>query len=71
MFANKSHVPQIVCNVYNLLGQQSQKSNMKSSSKNVFKYSSEVDLKYDTSGKVDVENDGVNEEEERVKRVRM
>ena len=44
---------------------------MKSSSKNVFKYSSEVDLKYDTSGKVDVENDGVNEEEERVKRVRM
>ena len=44
---------------------------MKSSSKNVFKYSCEVDLKYDTSGKVDVENDGVNEEEERVKRVRM
>ena len=44
---------------------------MKSSSKNVFKYSSEVDLKYDTSGKVDVENDGVNEEEERMMRVSM
>ena len=36
---------------------------MKSSSKNVFNYSSEVDLKYDTSGKVDVENDGVVEED--------
>ena len=54
MFANKSHVPQIVCNVYNLLGQQSQKSNLKSSSKIVIKYSSEVDLKYDNAGKVDI-----------------
>ena len=53
MFANKSNVPHIVCIIF--WDSSRRRSNLKSSSKNiVIKYSSEVDLKYDCAGKVDV-----------------
>ena len=52
MFANKSNVPQIVCIIF--WDSSRKKSNLKSSAKNVIKYTSEVDLKYDSAGKVDI-----------------
>ena len=50
MFANKSNVPQIVGIIF--WDSSRKKSNLKSSSINIVK--SEVDLKYDCAGKVDV-----------------
>ena len=61
MFANKSNVPQILCIIF--WESSRKKSNLKSSFKNVIKYSSEVDLMYDSAGKVDVKDDGVDEED--------
>ena len=52
MFANKSNVPQIVGIIF--WDSSRKKSNLNISSNNIVKYSSEVDLKYDNAGKVDI-----------------